>query len=153
MSFGRAFRLVAIILGAITLVLGVVCGVVAFRTRAFLADSTTASGQVIGLVSRQSCDHTDDREQDCTTAYAPRVRFTTADGRQVVFVSPNGSSPPSYEAGDRVDVRYRANDPAGARIDSLTSVWLATMVTGGLTLVFAGLCAVWVVLAVRFRKE
>ena len=142
----------AIVLGAITLVLGVVCAVVVLHTRSFLADSSSASGRVIGLVSRQSCDHDDDnREENCTTVYAPRVQFTTGDGRQVVFVSGSASSPPSYTEGDPVDVRYRPSDPSDAKIDSVTGVWLAAMVTGGLTVFFAGLCAVWIVLAVKFR--
>lgn len=153
-SIGRGFRLVAVILGALALVMGVVCGVVAFRTRAFLADSSSASGQVIQLVSRQSCSQDDDgRDRNCTTVYAPRVRFTTADGQQIVFVSGTASSPPSYEVGDRVDIRYRSNDPSDARIDSVTGVWIATIITGGIALLFAVLCGVWVILAVRFRKD
>jgi uncharacterized protein DUF3592 len=153
MSFGRAFRLVAIILGAVTLVLGVICGVLIFRTRAFLADSSTASGQVVNLVPRESCDRDNDhRETRCTTVYAPRVRFTTEDGRQIVFVSGTASNPPSHEEGDRVDVRYRTSDPGDARLDTLTGIWLSSMVTGGLTLFFAAFCVVWIVLAVRFRK-
>ena len=144
---------VAIILGAITIVLGVICGVVVVRTRAFVADSITAPGQVTDLVPRQSCEHgDDDRVQNCTTVYAPRVRFTTADGRQVVFVSGTASSPASYDEGDRVDVRYRRGDPDDARIDSVTGVWLGALVTGGLTLFFGALGIVWVVLAVKFRK-
>ena len=84
--------------------------------------------------------------------YAPRVRFTTADGRQVVFVSGTASNPPEHEAGDRVDIRYRANDPTDARIDSVTDIWLGAIITAGLAVFFAAFCAVWVVLAVRFRK-
>ena len=141
------------ILGALAIVLGVVCGVVVFRTRAFLADSSIASGQVIQLVSRQSwTQDDDDRDRNCTTVYAPRVRFTTADGQEIVFLSGTASSPPSHEVGDRVDVRYRSNDPTDARIDSVTGVWLGAIITGGIALLFAALCGVWTILAVRFRK-
>lgn len=153
MSFGRAFRLVAVALGAVTLVLAVVCGVTVLRTRSFLAGSTTAPGQVVALDARQSCDHDQSQPTSCTTVYAPRVRFVTADGRTVVFVAGTASSSPSYAEGDRVTVRYRPEAPAGARIDSVTGVWLATIITGALTLVFGGMTAVWVVLAKRFRKE
>ena len=114
MSFGRAFRLVALALGGVTVVLGVVCGVLTFRTHAFLTGSSTAPGRVVGLVERESCDHSDDREdgrqQVCSSVYAPRVTFTTADGRTVVFESRTASSPASYAEGDRVQVRYRAED-------------------------------------------
>ncbi len=151
MSFGRAARLVAVILGVVAVVLGVICGVLVVRTQAFLADSSIASGQVIGLVSRQSCDEDDDGHRTCSTVYAPRVRFTTADGRQVIFVSGTASNPPEHEEGDRIDVRYRANDPSDAVIDSVTGVWLGAIITGGIAALFAVFCAVWVVLAVRFR--
>jgi hypothetical protein len=152
MSFGRAFRLVAIILGAVTLVLGVICGVTVVRTQAFLADSSSASGQVIGLVPRQSCDTDDDGDRTCTTVYAPRVRFTTADGQQVTFVSDTASNPPEHDEGDRIDVRYLSNDPTDAVVDSVTGVWLGAIITGGLTAFFAVMCGVWVVLARRFRN-
>ncbi len=154
MSIGRGFRIAAVILGALALVLGVVCGVMVLRTRAFLADSSVASGQVIQLVPRQSCTEDEDgRDRNCTTVYAPRVRFTTADGQEIVFVSGAASSPPSHEVGDRVDVRYRSNDPSDARIDSVTGVWLSSIITGGIALLFAALCGVWTILAVRFRKD
>ena len=48
MSFGRGFTLVAVILGVIAIVLGVVCAVITLRTRAFLAESSSASGEVVG---------------------------------------------------------------------------------------------------------
>jgi Protein of unknown function (DUF3592) len=152
MSFGRAFRLVAIILGAVTVILAVICSVIVVRTQAFLADSSSASGQVVGLVPRQSCDTDDDGHRTCSTVYAPRVRFTTADGQSVVFVSDTASNPPEHEEGDRIDVRYRTNDPTDAVVDSVTGIWLSAIITGGLAVFFAAMCGVWVVLAVRFRK-
>lgn len=141
----------AVILGAVTVILAVICVVIVVRTQAFLAESSVASGEVLGLVSRQSCDEDDDGNRTCSTVYAPRVRFTTADGRQVIFVSATASNPPEHEKGDRINVRYRANDPRGAVIDSVTGVWLGALVTGGIAVFFAAFCAVWVVLAVRFR--
>ncbi len=157
MSFGRAFRLVAIILGVVTLVLGVVCGITVVRTRSFVAGSTTATGRVVDLVSRQSCSDDDDDDRSggrrCTTVYAPKVQFTTADGRQVTFESGTASSRPSYARGDQVEVRYPPDRPAQARIDSVSDVWISSIITGALTLVFAAMFALWVVLAVKFRKE
>jgi preprotein translocase subunit SecF len=155
MSIGRAFRIVAIALCAITLVLAAVEVVVVVRTRSFLAESSTAPGQVVGLEPRQSCSSREDERGDerevCTTVYAPRVRFTSADGRQVVFVSSVASSSPSYAEGDRVQVRYRPDRPAQAQIDTVGDVWFDAIVVGVITLVLAVLGAVWVVLAVRFR--
>lgn len=152
MSFGRAFTLAAVVLGVIAIVLGVICSVSVVRTRTFLDDSATASGRVVGLVPRESCDQDDSgRDRNCTTVYAPRVEFTTADGRELVFVSDTASSPPDHAEGDVVEVRYLPDDPSDARIDSVTGIWLGAMVTGGLSLLFAGFTVLWIVLAVRFR--
>ena len=151
MSFGRAFALVAVILGLIAIVLGVVCGVITLRTRAFLAESTSVSGEVIGLVSRESCDKDDDGHRSCTTVYAPRIRFTTADGREIVFVSDTASSPASYSEGDRVTVRYRPEEPTNARLDTVTGIWLSAIITGGLALFFAVFSGIWIALAIRFK--
>jgi hypothetical protein len=152
MSFGRGFTLVAVILGVIALILGVVCGVIALRTQAFLAESTSATGQVIGLVPRESCDEDDDGHRTCTTVYAPRVRFATADGREIVFVSDTASSPASYSEGDRVTIRYRPNEPTKARLDTVTDIWLGAMITGGLASFFAIFSGIWIALAIRFRN-
>ncbi|HEY5788032.1 MAG TPA: DUF3592 domain-containing protein [Microlunatus sp.] len=152
MSFGRGFTLVAVILSAVAIVLGVICGVITFRTRAFLAESSSASGQVIGVVSRQSCDEDDDGHRTCTTVYAPRIRFTTTDGQQVVFLSSTASNPSSYNEGDPGNVRYRLNHPSDARIDTVTGIWLDAIITGGLALFFAAFSGIWVFLAIRFRE-
>lgn len=153
MSFGRLATIVAVGLGVVAVVLAVVTGVIIVRTQGFLSDSVSTSGEVIGLVPRQSCDEDDDGHRTCRTVYAPRVRFTTGDGRQVTFVSGTASNPPEHEEGDRIDVRYRANDPSDAVIDSVTDVWLGAIVTGGIAAMFAVFCTIWVVLAVRFRNS
>ena len=107
---------------------------------------------MIGVVPRESCDEDDDGHRTCTTVYAPRVRFSTTDGRQVVFVSGKASKPPSYNEGDPVNVRYRSNNPTDARIDTVTGIWLGAIITGGLALFFAAFSGIWVWLAIRFRK-
>ncbi|SDU98704.1 Protein of unknown function [Microlunatus sagamiharensis] len=157
MSFGRGFRLVAVALGGLAVVLTIVCVVDVVRTRAFLAESAVATGQVVELVERQSCrddDQDEDRDREvCSTIWAPRIVFTAEDGRDVDFVSAVAEAPPAYAEGDLVDVRYDPRRPAQARVDSVMGLWLAAIVTGALAAVFAGMCAIWMVLAVRFRRE
>ena len=157
MSFGRAFRLVAVGLGGLAVVLAIICVVNVVRTRAFLAGSAVATGQVVELVDRESCrdgDQDEDRDREvCSTVWAPRIVFTTVEGRDVEFVSAVAEAPPAYAEGDLVDVRYDPRRPAQARVDSLAGVWLAVIITGALAAVFAGMCAIWVVLAVKFRRE
>src|SRR5689334_22069695 len=128
MSFGRAFRLVAIGLGVVTLVLATICVVDVVRTRAFLAGSVVATGEVVEMVARQSCrDRDDERDgsggrEICSTVYAPRIVFTAADGREIDFTSDIAEAPSAYAEGDTVDVRYDPARPAQARVDSVTGL-------------------------------
>jgi hypothetical protein len=50
--------------------------------------------------------------------YHERVRFTTPDGRTVVFTSARGSPDSDVELGRTVPVRYRPEDPEQAEVDS-----------------------------------
>ena len=106
---------------------------------------------VIGLIPRESCDEDDDGLRTCTTVYAPRVRFATADGREIVFVSDTASSPAAYSEGDRVTIRYRPKSPTKARLDTVTDIWLGAMITGGLALFFAIFSGIWIALAIYFE--
>jgi Protein of unknown function (DUF3592) len=49
--------------------------------------------------------------------YHERVRFTTPDGRTVVFTSAWGSPDSDLELGRPVPVRYRPEDPEQAQVD------------------------------------
>jgi hypothetical protein len=49
--------------------------------------------------------------------YHERVRFTTLDGRTVVFTSARGSPDSDVELGRPVPVRYRPEDPEQAQVD------------------------------------
>jgi Protein of unknown function (DUF3592) len=54
----------------------------------------------------------------------PVVRFTTAEGRTVEFVSASGSSPASHSVGDRVEVLYDPDDPQDAQLSGFFDLWL-----------------------------
>ena len=68
-------------------------------TRAWLAQSVEALGSVIELV------RVTDRETGAVS-FAPRVRFSTADGRTVEFQSTYRSNPPTYNAGQSMTLLY-----------------------------------------------
>jgi hypothetical protein len=146
------FTLLAAILAGVAIILLVIAAGLVLSTRSFLADSSTATGTVVELVPRQSCSEDDDGHRTCDWVYAPRIRFTTADGREVVFTSATASSPPSYTEGDSVQVRYLPSNPVGARVDSFSGLWLAPVIVGGIGLFFAGFAIVWVVLARRVGR-
>jgi len=103
----------AMLLGALLL---------AQHTRSFIARAQHATGEVVELVERNSSD---------STTYAPAVRFTTADGREIRFVSSTSSSPPAYSAGERVEVLYPPGEPERARINAFFSLWGGAVILGG----------------------
>jgi len=53
-----------------------------------------------------------------STFYYPVVEFSTPDGQRHRFISSVGSSPPSFEVGQRVPVLYRKGTPEDASIDT-----------------------------------
>jgi hypothetical protein len=83
----------------------------ALRTRGLLKTGAKAEGTVVGAKGK-----TEIQRDDVITYYYPRVRFTTPEGRQVVFTSSFGS-PGEPELGDRLRVRYRPEDPQQAEVD------------------------------------
>jgi Protein of unknown function (DUF3592) len=106
----------------------------ALRMRGLLKSGARAQGTVVGAVQKTS---------DEDTYYHPRVRFTTADGRTVVFTSAFGSQI-EPDVGDLVPVRYRPASPEQAEADSAT-MWILPAAVGslfGLGLLVAGIVAI-----------
>ena len=104
----------------VCLALGVVLlvgGAIAFvHTERFVSGSERATGTVIDLSSRT--------DSDGDVMYHPVVRFTTAEGRTVQFVSGTGSSPASQSEGDSVEVLYDPDDPQDAKLSGFFDLWL-----------------------------
>jgi hypothetical protein len=71
----------------------------------------------------------------------PVVVFSTPDGTVTRFRGSTGSNPPAYDTGERVDVLYRADSPADARIDGFVSLWLLPLVFTGVGLLTSGVTA------------
>lgn len=130
-------------------VLLLVGGAIAFvHTKRFVSGSERATGTVIDLSSRT--------DSDGTVTYHPVVRFTTAKGRTVQFVSDSGSSPATKSEGDRVEVLYDPDDPQDAKLSGFFDLWLWPLAFGALggMLVFFGLFAPhFGLVADRFRKR
>jgi hypothetical protein len=104
----------------------------ALRTRGRLRSGAQAQGTVVGT----------ERQKDTgarTSYYHPVVRFTTPDGRTVVFTSAVGYKIKPNE-GDPVPVRYRPDNPEQAEMDRAIA-WVMPVVfglVGGLGLLVAG---------------
>jgi Protein of unknown function (DUF3592) len=115
------------------LCLDVAAAVVAVRAMP-LAGGEKATGTIVGFALR------DDRERSS----GPIVEFRTPDGEPVTFISSN-SSAPGDEQGDKVAVRYLADDPEVARIDRFFDFWL-------LPVIFAVVSSLLVTLAVVLAR-
>jgi Protein of unknown function (DUF3592) len=117
---------------AVVLLLGLVRP--ALGMRALQKGGAPAQGTVADAVRQTS---------DGDTYYHPRVQFTTADGRRVVFTSALGSQV-KPAVGHRIPVRYRPDRPEHAEVEGATT-WILPAAVGsliGLGLVVAGIVAV-----------
>jgi Protein of unknown function (DUF3592) len=110
-------------------------------TRAWLTRSVEAPGSVVEVV------RVTDRETGAVS-FAPRVRFSTADGRTVEFQSTYRSNPPAYSAGQSVTVLYDPSEPNAAAVSGLFAIWGLSII---LALVGAAFVAVGVGLALAAR--
>ncbi|MGW1744745.1 DUF3592 domain-containing protein [Streptomyces sp. NPDC002092] len=123
--------------GALFLVVGLI---LAGRSVSLLTDGERAQGTVVSLEWRteHGSSFHKNRSSGKRMAY-PVVEFTSADGEQRTFRDSVGSNPPSYEAGERVEVLYPADSPREARINGFASLWLAPLIFGGLGLLAVGI--------------
>jgi hypothetical protein len=74
------------------------------------------------------------------SSYAPIVRFTTGDGREIEFFGRGGSGT-DYSEGDVVTVVYDPARPIDAHIVSFIDLWLPAAVCWGVAVLFGG--CVW----------
>jgi hypothetical protein len=114
----------------------------ALRTRARLKAGVSAQGTVVGAEKRISSTGIGTWAPTFVpvTLYHARVRFTTREGRTVVFTSALGSPDSPLELGRPVPVRYRPDHPEQAQVDN-PWVWVvpaALGLLGGLGLLVAG---------------
>jgi hypothetical protein len=114
----------------------------ALRTRARLKAGVSAQGTVVGAEKRISSTGIGTWAPTFVpnTLYHARVRFTTRDGRTVVFTSALGSPDSGLERGRPVPVRYHPEHPEQAQVDSPWG-WVVPGVLGllgGLGLLVAG---------------
>jgi Protein of unknown function (DUF3592) len=106
-------------------------GVYSFvSTREFLGNAVSADGVVIDLEERWDSD-------DSSYTYYPRVRFATETGQPYEFTGDVGSSPAAFDVGEGVRVLFDPADPSSARIDSFMQLWFASMILGGMGLIFS----------------
>jgi hypothetical protein len=137
-SLFRWVQVGVFLLGSPFLVIG---GKEAFNTWAELGRDVRAFGNVVE--NRLVADQRDGIEEH---AYVPVVEFPDLGGRITRFTDPNGSLPPDYTIGERVEVAFDPAEPSRARLISWKRLWLVpTMLIG------VGLLPSFV-LAIVFRR-
>lgn len=97
------------------------------HTMRFVQRAETATGTVIDVSQKT--------DSEGAVAFYPVVRFTTAEGRTVEFVSSSGSSS-SGSVGDRVEVLYDPDHPQDAQLSGFFDLWLWPLVLGPLGIMF-----------------
>lgn len=95
-------------------------------------------------------DGSDYRRNVERVSYAPVVRFTAVDGREIEFHG-RGGGDRGFAQGDRVTVVYDPADPIRARIISFVDLWLPTVAAFGVAVLFGG--SVWLSRWSRHRGE
>ncbi|MGC2637574.1 MAG: DUF3592 domain-containing protein [Acidobacteriaceae bacterium] len=124
----RRARVILLILGPLLLGFS---AVFALHTWLFLLRSARAVGTVTEL-------RVDFDDQHRETNYAPVFAFTARDGRNYAVVSDTWANPPAFSTGDRVPVRYLADDPHTAKIATFWQLWSFPVVFGLVGSAFAG---------------
>lgn len=132
------FWRIGCVFGIVAVILATACYFSYSHGRKLLARADRAAGTVVEL-----------RHGGGNSTYRPVVSFQTAQGQAVTFVTTWGTSPPAYRRGDRVSVLYDAAAPEKAEIEGFLSLWMGTLILGGLASVFALLSAVLMIVAKR----
>lgn len=125
---------IAGILLASAIALGVVAGRHLIRRLAFVRTSAAAPGVIVSM--------REDRDgMDTQRVRYPKVRFRTASGRDVTFESGMARGGDAWRVGEAVPVRYQRDHPEIAEFDTVAALWGPTLVFALLALVFAGVGA------------
>lgn len=101
-------------------------------TKTFMVNAEQARGTVVEVAARSGTDSSGNP----TIYFYPVVEFTAADGRAVRYQSSVGSSRPSQQVGQAVEIVYNPANPQDARVNSFTEVWLWPVVLLGMGAVF-----------------
>ncbi len=107
-------------------------------SRALVTSSLTAEGTVI----RNAPFMSSKAGKASSLMYFPEVRFTTADGRTVQFISSITSKADHYKPGDKVTIYYQATDPDNAFIGSFGHLWSVALIFAASGIIVA-LFAAW----------
>ncbi|HYC79252.1 MAG TPA: DUF3592 domain-containing protein [Planctomycetota bacterium] len=99
---------------------------------AFLARASETDGTVVGMEVSRATKY---------ASYRPIVAYRTTDGVSRTWTAAVGTSPPSYERGERVTVLYEPSDPGDAMIGDGLQLWFGPAFAAVVGLVLVGFAA------------
>jgi len=112
------------IVAAISLPVGLGLGSLGFfvyrRVCRFRRSAASAEGTVV--------DFRENVDDDGDTSYYPIFRFQDTAGQEHQICSDVGSNPPGFKKGYLVSILYDPNNPANARIDTFSQLWLGPVI-------------------------
>jgi CxxC motif-containing protein (DUF1111 family) len=115
------------IITLILILIGIGCLAAAYffyhQETAFIANSQTAQGTVLQNVAKNTFSKTSQ-----SVNYSPKVQFSTADGKNITFISNTSSSPAEFQVGQTVEVLYNPGNPQNAQINSAVDVFLTPII-------------------------
>jgi hypothetical protein len=128
----QAARIVFIAFLGVGILLLAIGAYTVYHTRQFIKSAVEGTGMVIENVWQEGTD----RHGNTSGAYYPRVRFRTASGRDMVFLSGAGSMPAAHQTTEAVTILYDPSDPTHASIKGW-SLWIVSMILLGLGSIFS----------------
>lgn len=71
-----------------------------------------------------------------SATYKPVVEFYDHKDNRIELVSLEGSNPPKYTVGDKVEILFNPEDPIDAKINSFSSIWGGVLIMAIIGIVF-----------------
>lgn len=109
-------------------------GVKAHNSYQVSADGVVAQGEVVSLKRERSTGR-----RGSKTTYYPVFRFTAQDGREYRVKHNQGSNPPAWKKGEKVELIYLPDNPEKALPNTFWGKYTVSVFLGIFGLVFGGL--------------
>jgi hypothetical protein len=133
---GRAARIIALLLLALSLPLLLGAGYAVWSELAFRRIAVETDGRVVEMIREVGSSSNSGRR---TATYRPVFVFSPEGGKEVRAQGSFASNPPCCSVGERVRVRYDPARPESAAMVGFMQSWLVAMILGGIGVVFAGI--------------
>jgi hypothetical protein len=117
---------------AVGLAAALFCAYSAVGTARFISESTLAQGTVVDWTQGR----TGSGRSSESGAYFRIIEVETPAGQKIRGEAEVGVDMRRLQIGERVAVRYRANDPTRLRVVSLSDLWVVELASGVMALVF-----------------